>query len=68
MNQRPVRKITLDASSVFHQVDREFAFNNACNDWVKDNVGGGKTMSYDLFLASMFELASLAYRSHAARR
>lgn len=40
------------------QVDREVAHTNACNDWAKDNTDGGRYMSYDLFVGSIFELAS----------
>lgn len=30
----------------------------ACDDWVKDNAKGGAAMTYELFVNSMFELAS----------
>lgn len=41
-----------------HQVDRAFAHKNACNDWARDNADGGATMSYDIFVESIFELVS----------
>ncbi|CAM9437320.1 unnamed protein product, partial [Scytosiphon promiscuus] len=40
-------------------VDRAVAQSNACKDWAKDNAGGGSTMSYERFLASIFELVDL---------
>ncbi|CAM9523065.1 unnamed protein product, partial [Ectocarpus sp. 8 AP-2014] len=39
-------------------VNPDVAHKNARNDWAKDNASGSPTMSYDLFVASIFELAS----------
>eukprot|EP00903_Cladosiphon_okamuranus_P015163 g14021.t1 len=40
-------------------VDREVAHTNACKDWARDNTDGGRYMSYELFVASIFELVDL---------
>lgn len=41
-----------------YKVDRAVAQSNARQDWEKDNAGCGATMTYERFLASMFELVS----------
>lgn len=38
------------------------AAKNACDDWAKDNTLGSAVMTYDSFLESMFEMASILTR------
>ncbi|CAN0062943.1 unnamed protein product [Ectocarpus sp. 13 AM-2016] len=40
-------------------VHPDVAHKNARNDWAKDNASGSPTMSYDLFVASIFELVDI---------